>query len=220
MRKLSIRKSIIYAVLLSFVAVATAYADGAPTYEVTITNLTRKQVIPPPVVITHKNSFQLFYPGGAAIPELATLAEEGDPGQLLGYLDTQPDVYDFAAADGPVLPGKSVTLKVGARHRARFLTAVGMLATTNDAFFGVRNVRLPFYGMTRTTAVAYDAGSEANSELCEFIPGPPCGNHVHDDSEAEGFIHVHSGIRDVGDLNPANMDWRNPVVEIKVRRLY
>lgn len=219
MRKKSIVKSIVYAVLLSFVVIGTVYADSSPRYEITITNLTRKQVIPPPVVITHEGSFELFSLGDSVIAPLATVAEEGDPADLLAYLETRSDVYDFKAAGGPVLPGESVTLEVGARDRARYLTAVGMLATTNDAFFGVRHVRLPIFGMRSIEAEAYDAGSEANSELCEFIPGPPCGNHVHDDSEPEGFIHVHSGIRDIGDLNPANMDWRNPVVEIKIRRI-
>jgi hypothetical protein len=40
-------------------------------------------------------------------------------------------------------------------------------------------------------ADAYDAGSERNSELCRFIPGPPCGNaNVHDPDSAEGYVHV------------------------------
>ncbi|MDX1764306.1 MAG: hypothetical protein R3231_08300, partial [bacterium] len=69
-------------------------------------------------------------------------------------------------------------------------------------------------------AVAYDAGSEANTESCDYIPGPPCGSHVHDDAnDPEGYIHVHAGIHGIGDLVEANMDWRNPVVEIKIRRL-
>ena len=35
----------------------------------------------------------------------------------------------------------------------------------------------------------------------------------------EGFVHVHSGIHGVGDLDEAARDWRNPVARIVVRRL-
>ena len=30
--------------------------------------------------------------------------------------------------------------------------------------------------LEKTHLPAYDAGTEVNNELCEFIPGPPCGN--------------------------------------------
>ena len=41
---------------------------------------------------------------------------------------------------------------------------------------------------------AYDPGSEANSESCACIPGPPRGNHLRDQAKAEGFVHAHAGI--------------------------
>ena len=66
---------------------------------------------------------------------------------------------------------------------------------------------------------AYDAGSEANSESCEFIPGPPCGNHVHDPAEAEGFIHISNGIQGTGDVCASESDWRNPVARVTITRV-
>lgn len=69
-------------------------------------------------------------------------------------------------------------------------------------------------------AEAYDAGSEANSESCTYIPGPPCGNaEVRDTGDAEGFVHVHAGVHGIGDLDPAMHDWRNPVAEITIKRV-
>jgi hypothetical protein len=196
----------------------TSFAEDGKQYKVTITNITRGQVITPPVVISHEGSFELFELGAPAIPELAVLAEEGDSGPLLAYLDTLPDVFDYAAASGPLLPGTSVTLEINARGKSRYLSVAGMLASTNDAFFAVRNVRVPRHWGLDMTANAYDAGSEVNTEFCDYIPGPPCGNHVRNTEGAEGYVHIHAGIHGIGDLDPAVFDWRNPVAEIKIRR--
>jgi hypothetical protein len=46
-----------------------------------------------------------------------------------------------------------------------------MLNPTNDSFVALNNVRLPRFGRTYT-AIAYDAGSEINDELCVNIPSP------------------------------------------------
>jgi hypothetical protein len=63
----------------------------------------------------------------------------------------------------------------------------------------------------------YDAGSEADTEACAHIPGPPCGNPGarHGDA-AEGHVALDGGILGVGDLDPAEWDWRNPVLEVQV----
>ncbi len=46
-----------------------------------------------------------------------------------------------------------------------------MLVTTNDAFFGLDNCTVDRSSENQwTTASAWDAGSEANNELCAFIP--------------------------------------------------
>jgi hypothetical protein len=100
-----------------------------------------------------------------------------------------------------------------------------MLVTTNDAFYGLNSVTpsllLPFSGTgTRGNyfSPAYDAGTEFNSEDCQYIPGPPCGNGgVHDPSAAEGFVHIHPGIYGGADLDPKALDWRNPVAKITIR---
>jgi hypothetical protein len=202
-----------------FLFSGAAFADEGRRYEVKITNITRGQVITPPILIRHTGSFSLFSLGEAASSQLATLAEEGDVGPLLEYLEARDDVTAVAVGGRVLFPGEHMTLELEGGNRGRYLTAAAMLAVTNDAFLAVRGARLPRYGMVNLMANAYDAGSEVNSESCAYIPGPPCGNHVHDPADAEGFVHIHAGIHGIGDLRPEDFDWRNPVAEIKVRAI-
>ena len=48
-------------------------------------------------------------------------------------------------------------------------------------------------------------------EECSTLGGADAGN-------GEGFIFVHAGIHDVGDLKSENRDWRNPVAKIVIER--
>lgn len=206
--------------LMSGVALAEEDDDNIGVhYFVTITNITRGQVITPPLVASHNNEFRLFKVGEPAIPELVALAEDGPTGDLLTLLGSLDSVYDSTAATGPLLPGESVTLEIRATKKFGKIAAVGMLATTNDAFFGIQGVRVPKkYGKT-VYAPAYDAGSETNSELCSTIPGPPCSSpFVRNTANAEGYVHIHAGVHGIGDLDPSRKDWRNPVAKITLQR--
>ena len=200
---------------------AAASAQPGITYRVTITNLTRSEPITQPVVATHNIGVHLFVPGKAAPVPLVPLAEDGEPLTLATALEGSPGVLDVAVGDGPIPPGGSTTVDVIARGRSVFLSAVGMLATTNDTFFGLDSFYLPGPPWYRTVEVpAYDAGSEANTEDCAAIPGPPCNNPgVRVTDGAEGVVSVSNGIQGVGDLDPTVWDWRNPVVRIQIVRL-
>jgi len=197
---------------------------GGRTYEVTITNLTRGQIFSPPIVISHKRNFSLFSLGDPAIAPLYKLAEDGLTAPLVAHISELPSVFDYEVAEGPILPGDSVTLEVSTRRHFRYISVAGMLVTTNDAFFAVRDLRVPGWGRATVEAIVYDAGSEANSEDCADIPGPPCGNgEVRNTTGAEGYVHVHAGIHGIGNLeqvNPAMHDWRNPAALITVRPIY
>jgi hypothetical protein len=95
-------------------------------------------------------------------------------------------------------------------------------AITNDALAAVRGVRLP-NGIGDTVTVygnAYDAGTEANTESCAFIPGPDCNNPFQRDTGgAEGVVHIHSGVHGGADLVPSDHDWRNPVIQVIIERV-
>ena len=203
---------------------STAFADGdyqprGRSYEVTITNITRGQILSPPVVFTHKDGFRLFELGQPASAEVAAVAEDAVNGPLEAKLDADPKVSDRVTGGGPIPPGQSMTLTVRATRGARYLGAISMMVVTNDAFTGGQGLKLPRYGTRTYRAVGYDAGSEGNSELCDHIPGPPCGNPGQRNIEtAEGYVHVHAGVHGIGDLDPSQHDWRNPVVLITITR--
>ena len=209
---------------LSTASTATAedyYRPKARTYEVTITNITRGQILSPPVIFSHKRGFRLFELGQPASAEVAAIAEDAVNGPLEDALAVDPKVYDQATGTAPIPPGQSATLTLQSARGARFFGAIGMLVVTNDAFFGAQGVKLPRHGSVSFRAVAYDAGSEGNSESCEEIPGPPCGNPgVRNVETAEGYVHVHAGIHGIGDLEPSQHDWRNPTVLITITRTY
>ncbi len=202
----------------------TALADEGYRVQVTVTNVTRGQIISPVVVASHRARFEpLFQLGAPASAELAAVAEDAILDPLISSLSNDPDVLDiqtlFGAA-GPIMPGESASVIVDIMGRYRHLSMAGMLVTTNDAFFAVRGARAPAHGTRTYRSPAYDAGSEANTENCSDIPGPPCGNaEVRVTQGAEGYVHIHAGIHGTGDLVPSMHDWRNPVAEIKVTRL-
>ena len=182
-------------------------------WQVTITNATANQIISPPIVVSHGASADLWEVGEPALDEIAAVAEDADASGLLALLGSLGAVNDFAIADGVLLPGDSVTLVIDPGAR---LSALGMLVTTNDAFFGLDSAR----GVRRGSvfyAPAYDAGSERNTQRCAHIPGPPCGNAgVRVTNGAEGFVHISPGIVKRGNLRERDFGWDNPVVKISV----
>ncbi|MDH3414413.1 MAG: spondin domain-containing protein [Gammaproteobacteria bacterium] len=202
----------------------TALADEGFRVQVTITNITRGQVISPVVVASHSAEFEpLFQLGTPASAELAAVAEDAILDPLIASLSGDPAVFDVQTLfgeDGPIIPGESASVIVDIKGNYRYLSMAGMLVTTNDAFFAVRGARVFAHGTSTHHSSAYDAGSEANTENCDHIPGPPCGNaEVRVPDGSEGYVHIHAGVHGIADLVPSMHDWRNPVAEITVTRL-
>jgi len=209
-----------------------AFAQGGPRYEVTVTNLTRGQQFTPVLVASHREGVNLFTLGEAASPQLETLAEEGSTSPLATLLLSMPEVGDVQTSPPPppasnlIDPGESVVVTVEAGAGFDHLSVAAMLIPTNDGFFAINGVEGPKGNKTLTLfAPAYDAGSERNDELCASIPGPnfaecggPGGGAMVVGGE-EGYVHIHAGIHGIGDLVPANRDWRNPVAKVTIRRV-
>ncbi len=214
-------------VLLGFtvlIGAQTSTAATAPRFEVTVTNLTRGQQFTPILVASHRKGVRLFTLGSPASSELATLAEEGNTAPLAALLLATPGVSDIAASAGLLNPGQSVTISVDAAGGFDHLSVAAMLIPTNDGFFALNGVEGPRGDQTLTLySPAYDAGSERNDELCASIPGPffaECGGAGGGGKPGggEGYVHIHAGIHGIGDLDPAQRDWRNPVAQITIRR--
>ncbi|MBA2667448.1 MAG: spondin domain-containing protein [Trueperaceae bacterium] len=227
------------------------------TVTVTVTN-TSSQVISPPILVSHDGGFHFFTPGEAATPELALLAEDGDATELATISRLADGVHAVTVADGPLVPGASVTLEIAVSEAARYLSLAGMLITTNDAFFVWTGTVDAMTGEMMDgemdgemmdgdamdgdamdgddmemdammddadamkhaadgVARVYDAGTEANTESCAHIPGPPCGHAlVRVTDGAEGVVSPHEGILGIADLDPAILGWTDPVVTVHV----
>ena len=187
-----------------------------------ITNLTRGQILSPVFVTRHgAGAGPLYTLGEPASISLAKMAEDADASGLLSEWASEdnPDISEtmvVALDEGPIPPGATVSMSFEVTDGNSLVSFASMLVTTNDAFIGASGLDV---SSSRTINLnAYDAGSEANSEDCDYIPGPPCGKHAEDESEAEGHIYVHAGIHggEKSDLNPAVHDWRNPVARLSI----
>ncbi len=210
-------------VLLARVAAFADHENQAPNFEVTITNLTRGQTFTPILVASHKAGVHLFTLGQPASVELEQLAEAGVTGPLAALLAASHQVHDVQETAGPLPPGGSVKVTVAGGEHFRNLSVAAMLVPTNDGFFALNDVQGPVGEHVLTLfSPAYDAGTEANDELCSHIPGPPsvCQGEGFNASRdgAEGYVHIHAGIHGIGDLKAADRDWRNPVARIEIRR--
>ena len=199
-----------------------AVADGPAVYHVTITNVTNSINITPILVASHRHPVSIFELGAPAGDDLAAVAEAGDTSLLQATLEAMPQVVDIQNSGGLLSPGQSVTVVVNAAHGARRISLAAMMLPTNDGFVALDSVGAPLRGSRTFFSPGYDAGTEANDELCGSIPGPTCGGigpSPGDNPGDEKFVHIHRGMHGVGDLDAARYDWRNPVIKITVTRV-
>ena len=227
--------------LLAFVSAATlavptavaATGDDAsnPRYVVTVENLTEGQPFTPPVLATHRPSTSVFTMGAAATAGVRGLAENGDVPGLLAELGSDRHVGSVTVADanGPVMPGSSVTVESDAPTGYPHVSVASMLICTNDGFTGADSLRLPTPGRESTTVLvgAYDAGTELDTEAFADLV-PPCGPLTGVDSGGQGtgtsnpalaeggVIRAHAGVVGVADLLPDLHGWQDPVARITV----
>ena len=218
------------ALTLSGLLTASALADdddgdGTKRWEVTIENLTPpgpgapgSQPLSPQLFVVHSARADLWSVGDIASHPIAAIAEDANNAVAeAAFADLRGVRSVSTGAGGPIPSGQSRTYVVETRGRAGRLSIVTMLVNTNDAFTGLDSLRLRGRSLSRHTA-AYDAGSEKNNELAEFIPGPCCGNAFVRDPEG-ALIRMHPSILGVGDLSPAVYGWDDPVAKITIERL-
>ena len=140
-------------------------------FMVTTTNLTHGQPMSPIGIALH-TSGQLFTLGEEASAELETLAEGGDNSGLLGL----EVVNASTSTEMPLPPGASVDQMITTDSlEGQKLSLISMMVNTNDGFTGLNSLDVSSMAVGDTmsyTTVAYDAGTEANSEAEGSIPGP------------------------------------------------
>jgi hypothetical protein len=198
------------------------YKPRTFVYEVTITNGTKGQFFSPPVLVTHSRDIAVFAVGEPALDELVMVAEDGNGHPLAQLLSELPQVFEAQATSEPIAPGGSAVYRIESALRFPVLSVVSMMVNTNDAMIAIDSENLPrrVHGTHTYPALGYDAGSEANNEDCDFIPGPACPHgNARSTQDAEGYVHIHNGVHGIADLAPDAYDWRNPVAQITVERI-
>lgn len=211
--------------ILAVLMLGAAGPAAAHKWRVEITNVTPGQTFTPILLVTHYGESGIFELGQPATEELAMLAEGGDTGPLGAALAAH-NRRQAQTIDGLVMPGQTAEAWIDALPGQR-LTIAAMLIPTNDTFFAVDSVFLPYTGQTTVHALAYDAGSEPNDQNCASIPGPVCGGEGYSPSSGDpvGVVHVSNGFHDLSAsdpdaLSPVTYTWNNPVAIVTIRRVY
>lgn len=202
-------------------------ADPGRTFEVTVTNLTVGQPFSPVGIFLHDSTQQVFTVGMPASVPLEEMAEGGD---ISGLIDAVDSISE-AAGEAPIGPGGSntYTISIDAQPAAELeLSVMTMLVNTNDAFTGVNGADITELAEGQSmmfNAIAYDAGTEDNTEAAGSLPGPADGgegfNAVRDDIADQ--VTMHSGVVTADDglatsiLNQSHR-FDNPVARVRITR--
>lgn len=201
--------------------------DPGRSFEVSVTNLTTGQPFSPVGIFLHDSSQQMFSVGSAASVPLETMAEGGDVSGLIEAVSSLGEL----AGDAPIGPGASNTysISIDAQPAAELaLSVLTMLVNTNDGFAGVNAVDITALAEGQSmsfNAIAYDAGTENNTEAAGSLPGPADGgegfNAVRDDLIDQ--VTMHPGVVTADDgltssiLNQTHR-FDNPVARVRITR--
>ncbi|MEM7430306.1 MAG: spondin domain-containing protein [Pseudomonadota bacterium] len=201
------------------------------SFDVTVTNLTNAQPLSPVAVIAHDGSYSVFTLGMPATAGLETLAEGGDNSALIAEADADAAVITTVSGAAPIGPGGNETVSftlLESELPGLTVSVSTMLVNTNDAISGPNRVSIENLAVGDSVSVrsiAYDAGTEANSEEAIHIPGPAGGgegfNAARDDiadhvSMHQGVVGTEDGFA-TSDLNNQHR-FDNAVTAVRIER--
>lgn len=201
------------------------------SFEVTVTNLTNAQPLSPVAVIAHQSGYTFFTVGSPATAGLEQMAEGGDNAVLIAEADADAMVMVTGSGAAPIGPAGSETVTVELLDSARpglRLSIATMLVNTNDAFTGLNSMlveNMAVGDVISVRGIAYDAGTEADSEQAATIPGPAGGgegfNATRDDQTDQVTMHAGVVSSDDGfatsDLTEQHR-FDNPVMQVRIER--
>jgi len=205
---------------------------SSATFEISVTNLTNAQPLSPIAVIGHDDSYRVFSVGEPATVGLEVLAEGGSNADLLVEAAGDDGVLATVASANPIPPGGSTSVRFTVLLTELPTAEVSvstMLVNTNDAFTGINGMPIGDLAVgdsRRGSGIAYDAGTEANTEEAIHIPGPIGGGEGFNADRDDRFdrVTMHSGVvgRDDGfatsDLDNQHR-FDNPVLRATVTRV-
>lgn len=201
-------------------------------FEVSVTNLTNSQPLSPVGVIAHADGYNVFTIGSPATAGLEEQAEGGDNTALLAEADADANVLATSSGAAAIGPGGSETIDIevlASDLPGMRISTSTMLVNTNDA---ITMLNAPDVGsmaagdVVTFRTIAYDSGTEANSETAATIPGPAGGgegfNAARDDIADR--VAMHSGVVGQDDgLAPSDLNnqhrFDNPVALVRIERI-
>ena len=201
------------------------------TFEATVTNLTNDQPLSPVAIVAHADGYNPFEVGTTATVGLEMLAEAGDNAEFLNEAAADAATVATASGAGVIPPGASETISFQVLEGDSIdlqVSAMTMLVNTNDAITGVNAQDVSLFGVGQsvsTRTIAYDAGTEANTETAATIPGPAGGgegfNAARDDRN--DFVTMHSGVVSADDGLPTSdlteaHRFDHPVMQVTLTR--
>jgi hypothetical protein len=147
------------------------------------------------------------------------LAEDGEDSTLRSELRNNK-TFKRIVSGGFVSKNSEGELTATNRKAQRISCVLGMLTATNDGFVAVNNVKLPkrIGESINFRAIAYDSGTEVNTESCLHVPGSPCDAHFVGIAE-NSVITRHSGIQGIADLSATTHGWIEPSVRGSITRI-
>ena len=184
----------------------------------------------PAIFAAHPAGVKIAEVGQPANPALVALAEGGDTSGLAAIATAAgANVMIAMNADGTLrytMPGQSTTVTVTADMTNSSLSVGSMLVSTNDAFIAAVDVPLFDENGDPVEAsldlMAYDAGSEENTEMASDIPGPLGLDEATDPPMSNervptegGVIAAHEGIQGVGEVGEA-FAWEEPTAMLTI----
>ncbi|MGB6135380.1 MAG: spondin domain-containing protein [Shewanella sp.] len=202
----------------------TPPAPVMQTFTVTVINLTANHPMSPVILAAHASDAMLWNAGEMASEAIEKMAEGGDTADIAA-LDVLTSSVNGA---GLLMPGASETLTITLDETdVASISLATMLVNTNDAFTGVNSYSIAGMQVDASSSMkfmAYDAGTEANTEAKGTIPGPADGgegyNAARDDVD---FVHIHPGVISMYDgLDDSVLDashrFDNPVLGVTITR--
>jgi len=193
-------------------------------YEVVLKNLTNGQPISRPALLLH-DSGALWEIGTPASEALELLAESGDSSRII---DESGFILSSESADVGITWGTSATLNVSHTDKVKYLSFASMLGNSNDAFTGLNAIDLSDLAVNESETyqtVAYDAGTEANTESAETVPGPAVNGEASNvERDDINIVTMHPGIVSKDDgLSSSALTYQekfdNPVMSVTITRI-
>jgi hypothetical protein len=168
------------------------------------------------VLVHDAHTTPLFEAGKPASQNLGELALNGHTQPLVDFYGYQAGVVSVGAISTGGMRKFVISLQISPKYEC--VTIAAMMVNTNDSFVSLNGAPMYHEPVGRNFfEPAYDAGVEANDELCRSIPGPACDEEPgnKNDGGGEGVVHITRPLSGIGDLSPNKYGWLNPMMQVR-----